>query len=153
MSDRPSKFNCHKNCLQKIKVTYIACKIKTHSDSASLFDSNRLQNSENARKMEMIIIYYWCTSLLVHPPSQIKTRMSALKILQFNRNLIYLWFVLPRTNAYIKKLSYANIKHVKKRLESIYTRELCSLNYIYYASLLASGLYIWRCLWINRIIR
>lgn len=92
MSDRPSRFNCHKNCLQKIKVTYIACKIKTHSDSSSLFDNNRVQNRENARKLEMIIIFYWCTStsVLVNPPSQIKTRMSALKILQFNRNLIYL---------------------------------------------------------------
>lgn len=62
MSDRPSKLNCHKKCLQKVKVIYVACKIKTHSDSASLFDNNRLQNKENAKKQEMAIICYWCTS-------------------------------------------------------------------------------------------
>lgn len=92
MSDRPSRFNCHKIRFQKIKVTYVVFKIKTYSDSASLFDNNRSQNRENPRKLEVIIAYYWCssTSILVNPPSKINARMSAVNILLFNRNLIYL---------------------------------------------------------------
>lgn len=148
MSDRPSKFNCHKNCLQKIKVTYVVCKIKTYSDSANLFDNNRSQNRENPRKLEVIIAYYWwtSTSILVNPPSKINTRMSALNILQLNRNLIYLWFVLPRINTYKTKL-YINLwkyRGCKIRLVLLCAREVCNFCY---ATLLTSALYIWQSLW------
>lgn len=130
MSDRSSRFNCNKNCLQKTKLTYRTCKIKTCSYPVSLFDNNRLQNRKNAKKLEMIIIYSWCQhGVFVDLPSQIQTRMSALKILQYNRNQIFFFKISSSQNLSILKYKtklYVNlwkcITH-KKKSQFICTHE------------------------------